>query len=128
MSRHRPSVAVALGPSAIALALLTGCAELQTATRDVLGGGGGGGGRGPQTVAYECDDDREFTARFSADREEVRVEAGGETYALERTGGGGGRGSVYGDDDDEVRLAVGGGAAELSIEGEDDFEDCRAES
>jgi hypothetical protein len=35
---------------------------------------------------------------------------------------------VYGDDDDEVRLAVGGGEAELTIEGEDDFEDCRAES
>ncbi len=129
MSRHCPSVARVLGPGAITLALLTGCAELQPAMRDILEGGGRGNPR-PQTVTYECDDDREFAARFSANRREVRIQTDdGETYQLGRTDRGrGGGGSEYSDDDGEVRLTVGGGAVELSIEDEDDFEDCRAET
>ena len=119
MSRRFPPAAVAALGGTAALFVLVGCAELE----DVLGGAGR---QGPRTVAYECDDDREFTARFSADREAVRIRTEDDkTYELELAGRRDGR-RVYSDDDDEVHLTVGGGAAELRIPDRPDFKDCEA--
>ena len=129
MSRRHPSVTAALG-GAVAIALLAGCAELQTVVDDTLGGSGGGGG--VRTVAYECDDDQEFSARFSGDRDEVDVRTDDETYDLELADRDNGR-RVYSesgdDDDDEVRLTLGdnGRRARLDIPDEDAYEQCYAD-
>jgi hypothetical protein len=111
------------------MVLLAGCADLQNVIDETVGGSGGGGAL---TVAYECDDDRDFTARYSADRDEVRVRTEDETYDLELADRDDGR-RVYtesgDDDDDEARLIVreGGGRARLDIPDEDAFEDCDGE-
>src|SRR5919106_192470 len=65
----------------LGVALLAGCANLEDGIQDVLGDRDDE----PRTVAFECDDDREFVARLSGDREEVRVDTGDETYELELT-------------------------------------------
>ena len=119
MSRHLPSAAVALGGTAT-LFLLVGCAGLEDILDEV-------GVQEPRTVAYECDDDREFTARFSADREDVRVTTGGDrTYELELVDRRGGQRVYTDDEDDEVRLTVEGDEAYLRIPGGSDFQDCEA--
>jgi hypothetical protein len=129
VSRRLPSVVAALG-GAVAMLLLAGCAELQNTVDEAFGGSGGQGAR---TVAYECDDDRDFTARYSTDRDEVLVRTDDETYELELADRDDGR-RVYtesgDDDDDEVRLTVGEGGrgARLDIPDDDDFEDCDAET
>jgi len=126
--RRPPSVAAALG-GAVAIVLLASCADMQNVVDDALGGSGGQGAR---TVAYDCDDDRAFTARYSADRDEVRVRTDDETYDLELADRDDGR-RVYtesgDDDDDEARLTIreGGGRARLDIPDEDAFEDCDGE-
>lgn len=128
MSPRHPSAAASLG-GAVAIILLAGCADLQNVVDDTLGASGG---PGAQSVAYECDDDQDFTARYSGDREEVRVQADDETYDLELADRDDGR-RVYtesgDDDDDEVRLTVaeGGRRARLDIPDEDAFEDCDGE-
>lgn len=128
MLRRPPSVAAALG-SAVVIVLLAGCADLQNVVDDTLGGSGG---QETRSVAYECDDDQDFTALYSADRDEVRVRTDDETYDLEIADRDEGR-LVYtesgGDDDDEVRLTVaqGGRKARLDIPNEDAFRDCDGE-
>ncbi len=100
----------------------------------ILEGLGGGLGGGATTVAYDCDDGRELTAVFSADRGEVRVEAEDEDgdeeiYRLELADRRGDR-RVFSDGDGEVRLVIfgdDGDEAELRVEDGDDFEDCRRE-
>lgn len=121
MFRRSPSAVVALS----CVILLVGCAQLQNVLDEV-------GGQGDRTVTYECDDDRDFTARYSADRDEVRVRADDETYDLELADRDGDR-RVYTEsgleDDDEVRLTVrdGGRRARLDIPDEDAFRDCDGE-
>ena len=129
----RPAAA-ALG--AAAALLLVGCAEdggdsgLQGTMGGILDSIGGLGGGGT-TIAYDCDDGRELTATFSADRGEVLVEAedeGGDedSIRLELSRRGDDR-RVYTSDDGDVRFVVfgdDGGEAELSVEDGDDFEDC----
>ncbi len=121
MPRRSPSVAaVALG--AAVLALVAGCAELNDILDDA-------GRSGPRTVSYDCDDGREFVARFSGDRDDVRVRTDDdEEYELEFRDRDGGR-RVYSDDDGDVRLTIwdGGEQAELRIPDEADFKDCDAD-
>jgi membrane-bound inhibitor of C-type lysozyme len=127
VSRFHPSATAALGAAA-AIVLLAGCAELQNAMDDTLAGSGD---RGARTVAYECDDDQDFSARFSGDRDEVSVRTDDETYDLELVSNRDGR-RVYSDDDDagdsDVRLTLGenGRRARLDIPREDAFAQCDA--
>ena len=128
--RYSPFAAAALAGGTVAMTLLAGCANLDSVVNDVLDNRN----RGPRTVAYECDDDRSFRARYSGDRDEVSVQARGETYRLELVDRDGDR-RVYGedddddDDDDNVRLTVWGGdrGAYLRIPDGNNFEDCEAE-
>jgi hypothetical protein len=103
----------------LGLSLLTGCADLRENVEEMVGDQDDG----PRTVAFECDGGRDFTARFSGDRDRAQVDVGSETYELEYTGRDDGL-RVYSDDDDEVRLTVGNDEAHLRIPGEADFEDC----
>ena len=103
----------------LGLGLLTGCADLRENVEDMVEDQDDE----PRTVAFECDGDRDFRARFSGDRERVRVDVGSEIYELEYTGRDDGL-RVYSDDDDEVRLTVGNDEAHLRIPGDADFEDC----
>jgi hypothetical protein len=114
----RARLVAAVG-GALGLALLSGCADMQDNMEDVLGDLSGE----PRTMAFECDDDREMTVRLSDDREEARVEAGGQDYELEEAGEDDGR-RVYTDDDDDVRLTLGDEDAHLRIADEDDYQDC----
>ncbi len=124
---------------AAAAVLLVGCADdggdtgLQGAMGGILDSIGGLGGGGT-TVAYDCDDGRELTATFSADRGEVLVEAedddGDEDTVRLRLSGRGDDRRQYTDEDGDVRFVVygdDGGEAELSVEDGDDFEDCDRE-
>lgn len=113
-----PRVALAMVGGALGLALLAGCANLEDQIDEVMGGGDDG----PRTVAFDCDDDRDFTVRLSGDRDEARVDAGDERYELERTGREDGR-RVY-TNDDGVRLEISNEEAYLRIPGERDFQDC----
>ena len=127
MSRRPPSTAAAALGAAAAIVLLAGCANLEDVVNEI----GGGGSRGPTTVAYECDGDESFAARFSADRDQVRVQTDDETYDLELVDRGGGQ-RVYSeedeDEDDSVRLAVsdGGRSAYLRVPNGADLDDCEA--
>ncbi len=65
---------------------------------------------------------RDFSARFSGDREEVRIDAGGRSYDLEHTDRDNGM-RVYTNEDD-VELRVDEDEAYLRIPGDSDFQDC----
>jgi hypothetical protein len=103
---------------ALGVALVAGCANLEEEVQDVLGD------NEPRRVAFECDDDQEFTARFSGDRDEARVDVDDETYELELTDRDDGE-RVY-SDEDGVELTVGDEEAYLRIPGESDFRDCES--
>lgn len=104
--------------SVLGVALLAGCANLDEQIDAVLGDREDG----PRTVAFECDDDREFVARLSGDREEVRVDVGDETYELELTDRNDDE-RVY-SNDDGVQLTVDNEEAYLRIPDGSDFQDC----
>lgn len=101
----------------LGVALLAGCANLEEEIDAVLGEDDE-----PRTLAFECDDDREFIARLSSDREEARVDVGDETYELDLTDRDDGD-RVY-SNDDGVELTVGDDEAYLRIPDESDFQDC----
>jgi hypothetical protein len=104
---------------AFGLALLSGCADMQDQMQDVLGEGDDE----PRTLAFECDNDRDFRVRLSGDRQEARVEVDDRTYRLEETEREGGR-RVYRDEDNEVRLIMSNGEADLRFEGAEDYQNC----
>lgn len=103
----------------LSLSLITGCADMQDRIEEIAGDNDDDG---PRTVAYECDDDREFAARFSGDRDAVRVDTGGRSYDLEYSDRDDGR-RIYSNRDD-VELRVDEDEAYLRIPGESDFADC----
>jgi len=105
----------------LGLVLVAACANLQDQI-DEIAGNDDNNNDGPRTVAYDCDDDREFAARFSGDRDEVRVDTGGRSYDLEYTDRDDGM-RIYSNNDD-VELRVDDDEAYLRIPGESDFEDC----
>ena len=102
----------------LGVALLAGCADVQDQVQDVLGTGD----NEPRTLAFECDDDRDFTARLSGDREEARVDVGDETYQLDLTDRENGD-RVY-RNEDGVELTVGDDQAYLRVPGGSDFQNC----
>jgi membrane-bound inhibitor of C-type lysozyme len=116
----RARLAAAMIGGALCLALLSACADMQDQMQDALGGDGDDE---PRTLAFECDDDRDFTVRLSGDRQEARVEVDDRTYRLEETEREGGR-RVYRDDDNEVRLIMSDGEADLRLEGAEDYQNC----
>jgi len=104
----------------LALLLVAACANLQDQIDEIAGNDDDNDG--PRTVAFECDDNRDFQARFSGDRDEVRIDTGGRNYDLEyRERDDGMR--IYTNDDD-VELRVDNDEAYLRIPGDSDFEDC----
>jgi hypothetical protein len=107
----------------LGLGLLAGCADLREQVDEMVSDDNDDG---PRTVAFECDDDRDFRARFSGDRDQVVVDTGDRSYELEYTGRDDGR-RVYGDED-EVRLVVSNDDAYLRIPGDSDFQDCERRS
>jgi hypothetical protein len=100
----------------LGIALLAGCAKVEEQVQDVLGDDE------PSTVAFECDDDQDFTARLSSNREEARVDVGDETHELELAEREGGD-RVY-TNEDGVRLTVGDREGYLRIPGGQDFQNC----
>ena len=102
----------------LGVALLAGCANLDDQIDAVLGDRDDE----PRTLAFECDDDREFVARLSGDRDEARVDTGDETYALDLTDRDDDE-RVY-SNDDGVQLTVSADEAYLRIPGGSDFQDC----
>lgn len=109
------SKAIGIVAGYAALALIAGCV--------IDAGGGGGGGLFDRTVEYQCDDDREFRARFARDGEEVRVAAGDRDYRLELEDGGR-RNRTYGDGD--VQLIIDDDEARLRIKDERDYSNCES--
>ncbi len=102
----------------LGVALLAGCADMQEQVQDVLGTED----NEPRTLAFECDEDRDFTARLSGNREEARVDVGDETYELDlRDRQDGDR--VY-SNEDGVEFTVGDDQAYLRIPGGSDFQNC----
>jgi hypothetical protein len=86
---------------------------------------GGLGGLLGQRVSYRCDDDRRFTASFQPFGQGISVDTGRRTYDLERRGSDRDRDrQEYRSRDGDIRLVIDGDEAELSIDGDDDFEDC----
>jgi len=114
-----PRARLAAAAMAAGLALLSGCADMRDEVRDIMGDSDDE----PRTLAFDCDDNRDFRVRLSSDREEARVEADGRTYRLEEAGSDDGQ-RVYRDDDNEVRLTMGDDEAYLRISGGDDYRDC----
>ena len=112
-----PRVPFVLIGGALGVALLAGCENLQDEVDAVLNDDDE-----PRTFAFECDDDQEFLARVSGDREEVLVDVGDERYELDLTDRDDGD-RVY-SNDDGVELTVGDDEAYLRIPGESDFQDC----
>jgi hypothetical protein len=87
--------------------------------REIIGDQDGGA----RTLAFECDDDRDFKVRLSSDRDEARVDVGSKTYRLELADRENGQ-RVYRDSDSDVRLTVGNDKAYLRIPGGSDYQDC----
>jgi hypothetical protein len=116
--RTMPYVSFRMLGCAIGLALLAGCADASNQVEDILGTGD----NEPRTLAFECDDDRDFTARLSGNREEARVDVGDETHELELADREDGD-RVY-TNEDGVRLTVGDREAYLRIPGGQDFQNC----
>ena len=106
----------------LALLLVAACANLQDEIREIAGDDDNNDNDGPRTVAFECDDNRNFQARFSGDRDEVRINTGGSNYDLDYDERDGGM-RIY-TNDDGVELRVSDEEAYLRIPGESDFEDC----
>ena len=104
----------------LGLVLVAACANLQDQIDEIAGNDDNDG---PRTVAYECDDDREFVARFSGDRDDVRIDTGGSRYDLEYSERDGGM-RIY-TNRDEVELRVDERDAYLRIPGGSDYEDCQ---
>jgi hypothetical protein len=104
----------------LALLMVAACANIQDQIDEIAGDDDNDDG--PRTVAFECDDNREFQARFSGDRDEVRVNTGGSSYDLEYSDRDDGM-RVYTNDDD-IELRVSDRDAYLRVPGESDFEDC----
>lgn len=108
--------------------VLTGCASSDRDRNrdqgggldDLLGGIFGGGG---ERVAYRCDDDRRFTVSFDRRGRYASVYTRSRTYELRATDDTGDHREYRGEGGD-VRLEVDGDRAELSIDGEQDYEDC----
>jgi hypothetical protein len=113
MAAFLPLAPVIAGVAVVGAAL-GGCAQLETA--------------GGTSVAYDCDDDRNFEAAFTEDWDTASATTEDETYSLALVERDDDR-LVYSDDDGDVRLVVDqdGEGAELEIEGGDDFENCRPE-
>ena len=103
----------------LGLLLVAACANLQDQIDEIAGNDDDDG---PRTVAFDCDDDRDFVARFSGDRDAVRIDTGGRSYDLEYSDRDDGM-RIYTNDDD-VELRVDNQEAYLRIPGESDFEDC----
>lgn len=101
----------------VGLCMLTGCADMQDTIDQIAGR------EQPRTMAFACDDHRDFKTRFSSDRDQARVDVGDETYDLDYTGRDGGM-RVYSDKDDKIRLTVGSDQAYLRIPGGSDYKDC----
>jgi hypothetical protein len=112
------NVAVAV-PGLLGIAMLVGCADLQDKMDEITGGSGSV----PRNVAFACDDNQQFKAHFSSDREQARVDAGNKTYNLDYSGRDNGM-RVYSDNDDKVRLSVGSEQAYLRVPGSSDYKDC----
>ena len=102
----------------LGVGLLGGCANLEDEIDAMMGDRD----RETRTVAFECDDDREFTARLSGDREEASVKVGDKRYNLDLTDRDGDE-RVY-TNDDGVRLTIGDDEAYLRVPGGTDFQDC----
>ena len=104
--------------------VLAGCASSDRdrggSLDDLLGGIFGGGG---ERVAYRCDDDRRFTVSFDRRGRYASVYTRSRTYELRATDDTGDHREYRGEGGD-VRLEVDGDRAELSIDGEQDYEDC----
>ena len=113
-----PRVPLAMIGGVVGVALLAGCANLEDEIDAVLGDQD----REARTVAFECDDDRDFTARLSGDREEVRVDVGDERYDLDLADRDDDE-RMY-SNDDGVQLTIDNEEAYLRIPGESDFQDC----
>jgi hypothetical protein len=113
-----PRVSSAVLGAALGLSLLAGCADLEDQVQDVMGNGNDES----RTLAFDCDHDRDFTARLSGDREEARVDIGDESYRLELTDRENGD-RVY-SNEDGVRLTVGDDEGYLRIPGGEDYQDC----
>jgi hypothetical protein len=114
-----PRIPIAMVGGALGLALLAGCETVEEQISQITGDDDDDG---PRTVAFNCDDDREFSVRLSGDRDGARVDTGRETYDLEQTGRDGDR-RVYSNNDD-VRLEISNEEAHLRIPGAADFRDC----
>ena len=112
-----PRIPMAIVGGALGLALLAGCETVE----EVMGQEDDNDDE-PRTVAFNCDDDRDFRVRLSGDREEAQVAAGDELYALEQTGRDDGT-RIY-TNDDGVRLEISNEQAYLRIPGGEDFQDC----
>lgn len=135
-NRVRPG---ALFAGLVLAAALAGCAEggydgdgYDYSRGGYYGGGssGGGlfGGRG-ERVAFRCDDDRRFTARFDSRREDVSVDAGRDEFDLRLVAREGDRLIYQGREDGrDVNLTVRQDLrrAYLRIEDGSDFRDCRS--
>jgi hypothetical protein len=104
-------------------AMLATCADGDRDRDDGSVFGSGLGGLLGQRVSYRCDDDRRFTASFQPFGQGISVDTGRRTYDLERRGSGRDR-QEYRSRDGDIRLVIDGDDAELSIDGDDDFEDC----
>jgi hypothetical protein len=100
--------------------LLSGCEGTRNDIQDLLGEMD----NEPRTLAFACDDDRDFRVRLSGDRQEARVDVGDKTYRLDEAGRDDGR-RVYRDEDGDVRLTMDGDDAHLRLAGADDYRDCR---
>lgn len=107
------------GAPLLGLLLVTACADLRDEIDEIADDNDD---RGPRMVSYHCDDDRDFLARFSGDRDDVEIETGGHRFELEYTDRDDGK-RIYSNRDD-VELRVDDDEAYLRIPGESDFEDC----
>jgi hypothetical protein len=107
-----------IGPL-LGLLLIAGCADVQNQVEEMVSDDDNDG---PRTIAYECDDQRDFTARFSGDRDEVRIDVGGRSYDLEHSDRDDGM-RIYTNRDD-VELRVDEDQAYVRIPGESDLQDC----
>ena len=103
---------------------LAGCAM------DLNGNGRGSsdsGGLAGSIVSYDCDDDRSFTAAYDQDMENVSIGGSVDAHRLHLAERSGDRLSYRGDNGD-VTLQVAGDTAALRVKGQEDLEDCRANS
>lgn len=108
------------GLLAATLLALGGCV-IDGGDRDGRGGGDWYGGGYGRTVDYRCADGRRFSVTYEERGRAARVRTSGDTYDLERQGGG--RSGAY-ENEDGVRLSRDGERASLRLKGERDLADC----